>query len=429
GSAKENLEALEVPLTDEISKQVGTPKYATELANLKQTEEQQSTFADKAQEFAGEVFKAALGIQTAHADTMPLQRNLSPESLPSDHLPDSTERTAYRDISHGTPVQKTDLEKELENQSDKNGSGSLKDNARQAADEQEQRKVDEEQHRLAQKANKQNNGQAENQAQENHQNNQGDNKKPHTVEQKSDTIDGVSGGLKVSDNSATKNPQQNKSNKQNSQDDDWGLISIQKLNNDYALRKKLEAKIRRHDILKYNYNIEDESGNIYYPRTAEEKREYQQLHKDLPKMKAELKKAKGQVKEKGERFIGDYLAQDYLKYANCDSNKAWEQIRKDRNKFKGMNEQVRNAEHYLYAYDNVKSGEIGWTKMNVLTDGYSGVKAIANGYSYLRHGKLLFKNHDWRNSPTTWSENKSGHFGADDAKFENLGLRKSICKK
>ena len=81
-------------------------------------------------------------------------------------------------------------------QADKSFSGSLKDNARQAADEQEQRKVDEEQHRLAQKANKQDKGLTENLSQENHQKNQVDSKKPHTVEQKSDIIDGVSGGLK-----------------------------------------------------------------------------------------------------------------------------------------------------------------------------------------------------------------------------------------
>ena len=67
--------------------------------------------------------------------------------------------------------------------------------------------------------------------------------------------------------------------------------------------------------------------------------------------------------------------------------------------------------------------------MNILTDGYSAVKAIANGYSHLRHGKLLFKNHDWRSSPATWNEWKSGAYGADDAKLENLGLRKSKCKK
>ncbi|MBR5675693.1 MAG: hypothetical protein IKX14_04560, partial [Neisseriaceae bacterium] len=58
-------------------------------------------------------------------------RNLSPESLPSDHLPDGVERTAYRDITAnaatGTPVQETDVEKTAGNQTDKNGSGSLKD--------------------------------------------------------------------------------------------------------------------------------------------------------------------------------------------------------------------------------------------------------------------------------------------------------------
>ena len=133
----------------------------------------------------------------------------------------------------------------------------------------------------------------------------------------------VSGNLNNKNNSIKKNPQQN-----NNLSNDTEVISISDLNNAYLLRKELEGKIKRHDILKYNRNIEDESGNIYYPRTAEEEIEYQQLRNNLPKMKEELKKAKGQVKEKGERFIGDYLAQRYLQATDFDSNKAWNKIKK-----------------------------------------------------------------------------------------------------
>ncbi|MBR1375764.1 MAG: hypothetical protein IJ566_06740, partial [Cardiobacteriaceae bacterium] len=107
-----------------------------------------------------------------------------------------TQQECLQKFAHAEQNKEKDNRLTENHQADKSFSGSLKDNARQAADEQEQRKVDEEQHRLAQKANKQDKGLTENLSQENHQKNQVDSKKPHTVEQKSDIIDGVSGGLK-----------------------------------------------------------------------------------------------------------------------------------------------------------------------------------------------------------------------------------------
>ena len=94
------------------------------------TESKSKSGLDPATEFLATL----TGSSVAYADTVPVrptQQDLPPDSLSSGHLPDGMERTAYRDISAnaatGTPVNKTDLEKELENQSDKNGSGSVND--------------------------------------------------------------------------------------------------------------------------------------------------------------------------------------------------------------------------------------------------------------------------------------------------------------
>ena len=77
-NAKEHLG--DQPLTDEIAKQVGEPKYGDELAKLDKATDtpppaEEKSFGDKALEVAGEVaesaIKGVLGISEAHAADMP----------------------------------------------------------------------------------------------------------------------------------------------------------------------------------------------------------------------------------------------------------------------------------------------------------------------------------------------------------------------
>ena len=78
----------------------------------------------------------------------------------------------------------------------------------------------------------------------------------------------------------------------------------------------------------------------------------------------------------------------------------------------------RNAEHYLYARSEVeysaKNGAFSAakeaTKMGILTDGYAFVKEAVNALGYTSFG--VYES-DFRGSPVTWDEIKSGHYGAD----------------
>jgi len=62
----------------------------------------------------------------------------------------------------------------------------------------------------------------------------------------------------------------------------------------------------------------------------------------------------------------------------------------------------------------VRSGDSSWVKMNVLTDGYSIYKG---GLNALQTASFGYYKSPFKGSPATWSENLSGHLGADDAIF------------
>ncbi|MBR5940847.1 MAG: TIGR02594 family protein, partial [Neisseriaceae bacterium] len=148
GANPENLDTK--PYNDEVAEKVGAPKYAP--VDSGQPEQPIATEHKSGLDPATEFFATLTGSSVAHADTMPLrptQHNLSPESLPSDHLPDGVERTAYRDISAnaatGTPVQETDLEKTAGNQADKDSSGSLNDEKQAEQANAEPQKTEDEQ--------------------------------------------------------------------------------------------------------------------------------------------------------------------------------------------------------------------------------------------------------------------------------------------
>lgn len=118
--------------------------------------------------------------------------------------------------------------------------------------------------------------------------------------------------------------------------------------------------------------------------------------------------------KRSERFIGENVACRYLKEADDNASKAWSSIRNHRNTYAGLREEDRNAEHYLYALNEVRSGDSSWVKMNILTDGYSIYKGGLNALQTATFG--YFKS-PFKGSPATWSENLSGHLGADDAIF------------
>jgi len=122
-------------------------------------------------------------------------------------------------------------------------------------------------------------------------------------------------------------------------------------------------------------------------------------------------------------FLGKSLAQDYIKKYG---NNAWDKIRQDRDSTQpvgpgGEAEAMRNAEHYLYARDQVLDSSYNWGKMLVSTVGYNTVKFWTNvGESY------GLNDSPWTYSPNTLDEIKAGIEGANDTLF---GSSKCECKK
>jgi RHS repeat-associated protein len=118
---------------------------------------------------------------------------------------------------------------------------------------------------------------------------------------------------------------------------------------------------------------------------------------------------------------GVCLAKQYLdKYGD----EAWSRSRGDRNvneRAGNFTEELRNAEHYLYANQESQDSLGGLAEMYVLTAGYSGVKAISNGagaVSQFLGGKNFSP---FRGSPATWDEFAAGIEGANDGYFGGGG--------
>lgn len=113
-------------------------------------------------------------------------------------------------------------------------------------------------------------------------------------------------------------------------------------------------------------------------------------------------------------FLGKCLAEEYLKKYGPN---AWDKIREDRDSTQpvvpgGPSEAMRNAEHYLYAHQNVSNNSYTWGPTLVNTIGYNGVKFWANVGEY--YGVI---NSPWTYSLPTADELKSGLEGANDALF------------
>jgi len=71
-------------------------------------------------------------------------------------------------------------------------------------------------------------------------------------------------------------------------------------------------------------------------------------------------------------FVGKCLAKEYQRKYGKD---AWAHIRFDRNSTQPVApgskaEEMRNAEHYLYAYQEVSNNSYEWGIMHSLTTGY-----------------------------------------------------------
>jgi RHS repeat-associated protein len=121
-------------------------------------------------------------------------------------------------------------------------------------------------------------------------------------------------------------------------------------------------------------------------------------------------------------FLGKCLAQQYLDKYGAD---AWDKIRGDRNSTQpvipGTNsEAMRNAEHYLYNYNNIQRNSYSWGPDLALTIGYEVTKFWANVGDYYGAVKS-----PWGYSVPTSDELEAGIEGANDALFGNSS--KSSC--
>ncbi|MEZ0191977.1 RHS repeat-associated core domain-containing protein [Ralstonia solanacearum] len=92
---------------------------------------------------------------------------------------------------------------------------------------------------------------------------------------------------------------------------------------------------------------------------------------------------------------------------------AWSNARSDRNKMRGLNTGLRNAEHYLYAYDSVSSGEYNAGTMTALSIGYSIIKEVRN--------RIGGQNSPYRGSPPSVDEVEAGIQGAVDGALDDGG--------
>jgi RHS repeat-associated protein len=114
---------------------------------------------------------------------------------------------------------------------------------------------------------------------------------------------------------------------------------------------------------------------------------------------------------------GRCLARDYLNKYGRD---AWSKSRTDRNKVEGsgnFSEELRNAEHYLYANEQVADNSYNWGVMHLLTVGYSAFKALLNGMGHAQEVVGLENHSPYRGTPATLDELSDGLAGANDALF------------
>jgi len=113
-------------------------------------------------------------------------------------------------------------------------------------------------------------------------------------------------------------------------------------------------------------------------------------------------------------FPGKQLAQQYLcKYGMG----AWDQIRRDRDSTKPVPpgtswEEIRDAEHYLYVYENVDSNNYTWGLNLAYSVGYNALKFWVNVADYY---KVMHS--PWGYSPNTLDELEAGLEGPNDALF------------
>uniref|UniRef100_UPI001FFABB55 hypothetical protein n=1 Tax=Ralstonia pseudosolanacearum TaxID=1310165 RepID=UPI001FFABB55 len=76
-----------------------------------------------------------------------------------------------------------------------------------------------------------------------------------------------------------------------------------------------------------------------------------------------------------------------------------------------LNPTLRNAEHYLYAYNSVSSGEYSVGTMTVLSIGYSVIKEVRN--------RLNEGDSPYRGSPPSVDEVEAGIQGAVDGAVDD----------
>lgn len=109
-----------------------------------------------------------------------------------------------------------------------------------------------------------------------------------------------------------------------------------------------------------------------------------------------------------ERFFGEKMAYDYLANNDFDPSRAWSDARQHRNTYKGLREDDRNAEHYLYALMTVMNGDEPAWRMQTANAMYCVAKNDTN--------IIMGDKSPWRETTCTADELKAGHLGARDGK-------------
>jgi hypothetical protein len=131
---------------------------------------------------------------------------------------------------------------------------------------------------------------------------------------------------------------------------------------------------------------------------------------------------------------GVCLAREYInKYGNPET--AWEAVYRDRVK-EGMSlEELKNAEHYLYAYYMVEDNSYNWGLFYALTWGYHEYKFWINaGYKARYYLNEMFGFEDstpispFAHTPPTFDEFLSGIQGSNDALNEIFSPSYEECE-
>ena len=120
--------------------------------------------------------------------------------------------------------------------------------------------------------------------------------------------------------------------------------------------------------------------------------------------------------------LGVCLARDYLDRFG-DPDAAWQEAYNDRLR-EGMHlEELRNAEHYLWANNQVSQNSYNWGPMLVNTTGYHALKFWTNVSDY-----WLDFGSPFEHTNPTFDELRAGYEGANDALFD-WGDSKCGCGK